>query len=330
MKFINKLIRFFSFSVSLLFCTLSFGQQVDYSVVSVPEESGSNFKMISTDNDFVYMPEVIRKKNSIQWQSSKVISECFDGEKIAFISARGLTRNIFIKDVNKKTAVVQRTSRKSICDFSFSPDGKNLVFSENSMKTNVIFQTDASVGFVCRQISSGYNDYSPVYSNDNSKIFFARQEGNAYSIWSYDIKANFLTNYTPGMNPVPIPEDDAFICVKVNGYSQGEIWKVNYITGVEECIVADAEKSFSTPSVSPDGQWILFVGSSAIPYGRGLYRNTDIYACRTDGTQLTQLTYHAADDLSPTWSNDGQFIYFVSQRGSSAGMPNIWRMSFNF
>ena len=28
-----------------------------------------------------------------------------------------------------------------------------------------------------------------------------------------------------------------------------------------------------------------------------------------------QLTYHAADDLSPVWGRDGRYIYFVSQRG---------------
>ena len=104
--------------------------------------------------------------------------------------------------------------------------------------------------------------------------------------------------------------------------------QVNYDNGVEECIVADINHSFTTPSISPDGQWILFVGSGIIDAGDFIYRNTDIYVCKTDGTELTQLTYHAADDISPVWSRDGKFIYFISQRGSSTGTANIWRMNF--
>ena len=80
---------------------------------------------------------------------------------------------------------------------------------------------------------------------------------------------------------------------------------------------------------SPDGQWILLVGSGAINTGESFYYNTDIFVCRIDGTELTQLTYHAADDLSPVWSRDGKFIYFISQRGSSTGTANIWKMNFS-
>ena len=49
-----------------------------------------------------------------------------------------------------------------------------------------------------------------------------------------------------------------------------------------------------------------------------------------DGSEMTQLTYHAADDLSPIWSSDGKYIYFISQRGDAEGNANIWRMTFNY
>ena len=71
-------------------------------------------------------------------------------------------------------------------------------------------------------------------------------------------------------------------------------------------------------------------GGSKIESGSFKYWNTDIYACRTDGSNLTQLTYHAADDLSPIWSPDGKQIYFISQRGDAEGTANIWRMDFNY
>ncbi|MBQ8420834.1 MAG: PD40 domain-containing protein [Bacteroidales bacterium] len=303
-------------------------QTVDYSVVSVPEESGIDFTRVTTENDYVCMPIVTRSRTGINWLTNKIIDVSSDGSRLAFLSMRNNATNIFVKDITRQGPAVQRTNRKAVLDFSYSPNGRYIAFSEAVAKNNVIFQTDASSGFVCRQITSGNNDYSPVYSNDGSRIFFARQESKSASIWSYDISDNFLSSYSTGMNPCTIDDPNAVLCVRVNGYGKGEIWKINFMTGVEECIISDTEKSFTTPSLSPDGNWIVFIGSTPIYTGSSTYWNTDIYACRTDGTHFMQLTYHAADDLSPEWSKDGKYIYFISQRGSGEGSANVWRMSF--
>lgn len=43
--------------------------QVDYSVVSVPQESGTDFTCITTDNDYVCMPTVRRSGTGVAWLS---------------------------------------------------------------------------------------------------------------------------------------------------------------------------------------------------------------------------------------------------------------------
>lgn len=53
------------------------------------------------------------------------------------------------------------------------------------------------------------------------------------------------------------------------------------------------------------------------------YQNTNLFACHTNGTQLVQLTFHAADDIIPIWSWDGRSISFISQRGSLVASANI-------
>ncbi len=313
------------------FCGIaSFAQKVDYSVVSVPEESGTEFTKISTQNDYVCMPAVKRTANGVNWYSNKILDISKNGNSIAYLSQRNNTTNIFIKELGKQGGSVQRTNRNGVVDFSYSPDGKYICFSEQRGKTCQIFQTDAETGYVCRQITSASNDYTPVYAHDMKSILFARQEGRNVSIWGYDIKNNFLSNYTQGMNPCPIPGESAYLCSRSNSTGKNEIWKINYLTGVEECIVSNPNFSYTTPILSPDGKWILFVGGSLIVDGSINYYNTDIYVCRLDGSEFAQLTYHAADDLSPVWSKDGQYIYFISQRGDTSGTANIWRMSFNF
>ncbi len=305
-------------------------QQVDYSVVSVPEESGNQFIQITSDADRVCLPIVNRKSNRIDWLSNRILDVSVDGQHLAYLSARNNTTNIFIKDLSKQGSSIQRTNRTAVLDFAYSPDGKYICFSETRGNTNQIFRTDAKGGYVCRQITSGNQDYSPVYSADMKQIFFARMEMKNVSIWSYNMENNFLSTFTNGMNPYPLQSEPAYVCTRLNAAGKSEIWKINYETGTEECIISDPQRSFTSPVISPDGQWVLFVGSNAIDGGTFTYMNTDIFVARLDGTGMAQLTYHAADDLSPVWSRDGRYIYFVSQRGSANGTANVWRMNFNY
>ena len=317
-------------SIGLLCSIHTFAQKVDYSVVSVPEESGTEFTKISSQNDYVCMPIVKRTNSGINWFSNKILDISKDGESIAYLSQRNNTTNIFIKELGKQGGSVQRTNRNGVIDFSYSPDGKYISFSEQRGNICQIFQTDATTGYVCRQITSASNDYTPVYTHDMENILFARQEGKNISVWGHNIKNNFLSSYTSGMNPCPIPGESAYLCSRSNSTGKNEIWKINYQTGVEECIVSNPNISYTTPVLSPDGKWVLFVGGSLIANGNIRYYNTDIYACKLDGSELAQLTYHAADDLSPVWSSDGRYIYFISQRGDATGTANIWRMTFNY
>lgn len=320
--------KLLSLIFSITFSPL-FSQTVDYSVTSVPEEMGIELTKITNDNDFVCLPEVKRTRNSFGWFTNRIIDVSIDGSQLAYLSYRNNSSNIFIKDLANINNSAQRTNRQMILDFSYSPDGNNIVFAEKRGNDVQVFSTDAKKGYVCRQITSGAQDYSPVYSSDLMKVFFSRQEKNGISIWSYDMTNNYLSTYTSGLNPCPIPNSSCFLCARSNANGKMEIWKIDYSSGTEECIISSASQSFSSPLLSPDGNWILMVGESVIKTDDFSYSNTDIYVCKIDGSHLSQLTFHAADDLSPTWSLDGKFIYFISQRGSLTGTANIWRMTFN-
>jgi TolB protein len=70
------------------------------------------------------------------------------------------------------------------------------------------------------------------------------------------------------------------------------------------------------PSFSPDGrQLVVTLG--------GTEGNLDIYTLDVTSRQLQQLTTHRAIDTEGTWSPDGRYIYFTSDR---AGGPQIYRI----
>lgn len=75
------------------------------------------------------------------------------------------------------------------------------------------------------------------------------------------------------------------------------------------------------PHVSPDGKWVVFtLRSTDLEANRG---RTDLWLINIDGHGLRQLTSHPASDFSPSWTPDGQSIYFLSTRSGGA---QIWRI----
>ena len=70
-----------------------------------------------------------------------------------------------------------------------------------------------------------------------------------------------------------------------------------------------------SPRWSPDGRSIAF--DSQAENG-----HVDIWTIGVDGSGLRQVTHDPADDIVPSWSRDGRFIYFSSNR---TGRLEIWR-----
>ena len=268
----------------------------DYSLVFVPEEGGVMFEKITDDADCV-----ADYKNGLVSKASGIFG-------------------------SKKTNVIDWWV---IPQIALSPDGKRIGYiNEKNGTTNVMIKNAAKGGAsVQRTFRTNVEGFS--WSPDGNTLYFHRGEGYAnYSLWSYDRKTNLFSNYSRGMTACLIPGDpNTIYCARFTTNKESEIWRINFKTGVEEVILAQPGKSYTTPQLSPDGKWLLVTGNSRSEK-EGI-DNTDIFVVRTDGTQLTQLTYHPGNDLSPVWSPDGKSIFFLSQRGSSDKVYNVWRMNFN-
>lgn len=313
-------------------------QKFDYNTVYVPEEGGVKFEKITEDADAVneglvyYNNKMFGKKSlleAISWWVNPQIALSKDGSKIAYLNRKNNTSNVMIKQAQKGGASTQRTFRSNVTDFTWSPDDKSICFTEKRNGHYGIYLVDAYQGNVVRQISNGLdNDYAGQITKDGRYIFFHRGEGRLnYSIWSFDRKTNLFSNYSRGMTPVLTNEPDVIYVARYTDRLECEIWRINLKTGVEEIILAEPGRCFTTPTLSPNGQWLLVTGANVSEKERVI--NTDIYAVRTDGSQLTQLTYHPGNDLSAVWAPDGRSIYFLSQRGSVKRKFNVWKMDFN-
>ncbi len=299
-----------------------------YSNISVAEEGGIKFEKITEEADDVVTPNTSRQHvngvSVVQWWMNPLLAVSPDGERIAYICDKNDLLNIMVKPTTSGGIATQRTFRSQVQDLSWSPDGKTICFSEYNNGRNGIYLVDANQGSIVRQITAIGTalDYCGTFSPDGKTIYFHRGEGDGnYSIWGYDQDKN-LANYSRGMTPCPSPQEPgSYYCTRYTNKGLCEIWKVNPEAGIEEVILSRPDQSFSTPQLSPDGKWLVCTGSSI--------DNTDIFVIRTDGSGLTQLTFHQGNDLSAVWSADGKSIFFLSQRGSEKGEYNIWKMAFN-
>jgi dipeptidyl aminopeptidase/acylaminoacyl peptidase len=85
-----------------------------------------------------------------------------------------------------------------------------------------------------------------------------------------------------------------------------------------------AMERVSSPEVSPDGKWVVFVvRETDMVANKG---RTDLYLASVDGRSVTHLTTSPASDSDPVWSRDGSWVYFASSR---SGSQQVWRIRPN-
>lgn len=211
---------------------------------------------------------------------------------------------------------------------SLSPDGKWIVYASGGD-----IQLQAIGGQVPINLTKDEPaaDAQPAFSPDGELIAFqsARGGGGIFVMGRTGESVRRLTNH--GFDPAWTP-DGRFVVFATaatndpdNRASVSEGWKVEIATGKMTRITAG---DLMQPDVSPNGHriayWALPVTIEAPREFSGSDR--DLWTIRLDGSDPVRVTDDAATDWSPTWSPDGRFLYFASDR---AGSMNLWRIAID-
>jgi len=232
-----------------------------------------------------------------------------DGTKIAYVSYRDDTQNIWIVDSEGKEEPKCITNTATLDNRpTWSNDGKSIIFSSAKLNDNAepklcIVNSDGSN---LRQLGKEVHGYNPSCSSVNGQIVFVSQN-NLWIMKGIDNKQpKYIT--TRGYHDYPCWMNNA---KKVLFFSDNDLHSMNIDKEESICLTNTAWNSF--PSVSPKTNKIAFISNRS--------GNYDLWVMNSDGTNPVQITDDKYNELYPCFSSDGSKIVFQSDR---SGNFDIW------
>jgi Tol biopolymer transport system component len=204
---------------------------------------------------------------------------------------------------------------------AYSPDGESLAYACSDPRRGSAFWVMNADGSNARKVlknkSSRTLSWRPdsngfVYSASHSvRLYNSFEDAYQYDIPSDTLK--LLTREQRAHDPTFTPDGERLLVV--TNEAQDNALQYLTVDGQLRPIVKDdnAHTQFSTPRYSPDGRQI------AVSVWKDGQRDLWLYSA--EGEPLLQLTHDTAIDRDPSWSADGRWLYFSSDR---SGIPNIY------
>ena len=206
---------------------------------------------------------------------------------------------------------------------SLSPGGEIFIYSRWAPGNSDIYRqrVGGETAFNLTEDSAAH-EYSPAFSPDGKQIVFRseREGGGIFIMGATGESVKRLTDF--GYNPAWSPDGKEIVFATdavwgdpgARGDLNSQLWILNIASGEKRHIaVADAVQ----PSWSPHGHRIAFWAAALKDPTR------DIWTLPANGGESVRVTDDIHMDWNPTWSPDGKYLYFSSDRG---GSMNLWRV----
>jgi Tol biopolymer transport system component len=205
---------------------------------------------------------------------------------------------------------------------SLSPDGKSFIYaSPASGNWDIYLQRVGGKNPINLTRDRSEADVDPAFSPDGEQIaFFSDREGGGiFLMGATGESVRRLTNF--GYNPAWSPDGKEIVITTAlidgpnRGPDVGQLWAVNVATG-QKRLIPNGGTDAVQPHWSPQGHRMAY-------WGLRTGGQRDIWTMPASGGEPVEVTNDLYVDWNPVWSPDGQYLYFVSDRG---GSMNVWRV----
>jgi TolB protein len=240
----------------------------------------------------------------------------FFSSQIAFVAAQkpGDRKQLYI--ANFDGSDVQQITDDGAIHMSpaWSPDGTKLTYTSFETGKAEIYVYNLLTKKKLRMTRSSGNNSGSSWNPDMRTIAFSgSQNGKTaiYTMRSLDGGGRTMLIGQSGLEVEPsFSPDGRFLAYASGRFGNPHIFVREMSTGKDTRITSVGWYN-SSPAWRPDGLKLAFAG-----YDREIDRY-DVFLVNPDGTHIERLTLDQGDNEKPTWSPDGRYIIFQSNRAAS-------------
>jgi Tol biopolymer transport system component len=248
-----------------------------------------------------------------------------DGTQLAFIRTNGALTMAEIFIMPAKGGEAHRLTFDNAIIPSpptWTRDGKSIVFSSTRSSIPTLWRIPASGGTPVQVPQIGVVALHPSASANGHRLVYGQIFGRS-SIWKIDlgkigtkdsrtqVTASGGFNWSPEFSP-----DGRKIVFLSDRLGTMEIWTCKRDgSDLVQLTKLGSQKFAGPPHWSPDSQTIAFDSA--------LGEHNAIFVIKAEGGFPRSLTNETSDNTLPSWSHDGRWIYFTSNR---TGQWQVWRM----
>ena len=184
-----------------------------------------------------------------------------------------------------------------------------------------VYIVNADASGVRRLTSSSAGEFDPSWSPTGRRIAYRRETPQGQpDIYTMNADGSQKRNLTRGsgggISPTWSPDGRQIAFASVRGGSLTELW-VMKADGSDQRRVGRVNGEY--PDWSPDGRRIVF---DHMTLASG---DWDIWVVSANGSGARPLVaWRGSKEQGASWSPDGRWVAFQSDRGASDGLPRVW------
>lgn len=244
-----------------------------------------------------------------------------DGRQLAF--RRALNRGhseIFLAQPDGSQARQLTNLNAPIHGFAWAADGTEIVLAAHREGSNGLWRVALNTGAATPIEATGRHATHPALAANGALAYVESLED--ANIWRIDLTGRgtaprkFLASRQADHSPEYSP-DGRRIAFSSGRSGHDEIWVCQSDGSNPVQLTHFNGLATGSPHWSPDSKQLVF---DARPENHG-----DLFVINADGGQPQRLTTEASHDVIPSWSHDGKWLYFCSNR---SGKLQIWKRPF--
>jgi Tol biopolymer transport system component/DNA-binding winged helix-turn-helix (wHTH) protein len=250
------------------------------------------------------------------------------GDRIAFVRSSGpiyVDELVVISLTNGRTQQLTFDHKRIFGAPSWTPDGREIIYSSNRAGLANVWRISA-VGGTPRPVERvGPIAWFPSVSPAGMQLAYENSD-EEQNLWRIQLRdathargpASILVSASKTYNLLPqFSPDGNKIAFQTERSGYAEVWICDR-DGSNPTQITRLETFAGSPHWSPDGKFLAF------DYRPG--QHSEIHVVEVGGSHAFPVARFAdADNVFPTWSRDGQWIYFASNRGGKTFQ--VWKVA---